>query len=909
MRTQLQRILLGLIISVLATGCGGGGGSGSDGNTAPAPAPTPAPAPAPVDPPFVAETFLLSGTITASASQTADSDTNDPTQPAVSNDTPSNAQVIPNPITLGGYINLPGTGPAGRSQQSGDIDDYFQVDLLAGQRITMLVGDFDVADADLYLFDMRGNLVDFSVDTGEVETLRIAEDGTYLVNAFAFAGATNYIIAIGSPSEPVQFQPQAHKIIPWQAVVTYRNDDPKVRKADPSEDLSRVMGLQESAGGPGRARLMAMRQGQGQVDAQQRLQRLGSAADKLSAIRDPKTRARWETLMTIKSLRKDPRVLHADPNYEVSTQVTPNDTAYPLQWHYPLIALPDAWETTTGDSAVVVAVVDTGILPDHPDLAGQLVDGYDFVRDPGNAGDGGGIDPDPREPAGSAGSATQSFHGTHVSGTVAAKGNNQLGVAGSAYRSRVMPLRALGTNGGGTSYDVDQAVRYAAGLPNDSGTVPQIRADIINLSLGGAPFSQTTQNLYNEVRSAGVMVVAAAGNEASAAPGYPAAYDGVISVSAVDLQRRLTPYSNTGNRIDVAAPGGDNSVDLNGDGYPDGVLSTGGSVSGSAVNFVYSFLSGTSMASPHVAGVLALMKSVNPNLTPADIDAMLAAGLLSDDLGAPGRDNEFGYGIINAQRAVLAALEATGNSPADNPRLTASVNSLNFGDTTTSLSVILRNGGKGGLRLLSVSTSEPWLQVSAANADIDGLGEYEVSVDRSNLPPGIYAAEINAQSSVNNLAVQVLVSAGGVAAGADLGVIYILLYDPLLNETVAQRAVVSNGLGYPFQFIDVPAGDYEILAGTDGDNDLFICDAGEACGAWLTVDQPIRITLNSDLVDLNFPIEYLVSLPNEADFASAAATELDKRRKTTAVKPRRIIKETHINKAPPERGLRGSAFD
>lgn len=869
MRPILSAILP-LVISLIATACGGGGGGGGGGSPA---VDTPT---IPVDPTPPAATFSLSGTITASGSQAVDSDTNDPTRPAISNDTPDNPQTISNPVTLGGYINLPGTGPAGRSQQTGDINDYFQVELLAGQRITMLVADFEQADADLYLLDAQGDTVAFSVDTGEVETLLVPADGTYLVNTVAYAGATNYIIAIGSPNEPAQYQPQSSNIVPWQAVVTYRDGSPKARTADPAHEITRRMGLEERAGGRGRARLMALQQSR--LDAQQMQQRLGRANKKSSGMKDSDLRARFETLMTIKSLRNDPDVLHADPNYRVTALATPNDDAYPLQWHYPLIGLPDAWETTTGDSAVLVAVVDTGILANHPDLAGQLEGGYDFVRDTSNSGDGDGIDPNPEEPAASISSAAQNFHGTHVSGTVAARGNNQLGVVGSAYGSRVMPVRALGTNGG-TSYDVDQAVRYAAGLVNDSGTLPQRPADIINLSLGGAPFSQTTQNLYNEVRAAGVLVVAAAGNAATAAPGYPAAYDGVISVSAVDLQRRLTAYSNTGNRIDVAAPGGDNSVDLNGDGYPDGVLSADGRASGNAVSFTYSFLTGTSMASPHVAGVLALMKSVNPNLTPADIDAMLAAGLLSDDLGPPGRDNQFGHGIINAQRAVLAAIEATGNSPADNPRLTASVSALNFSGTSTSLTLILRNGGKGDLALLSVSASEPWLQITPASVDPSGLGEYEVSVDRTNLPPGVYSAEINAQSSVNNLTVQVLASAGGVETNADLGVIYILLYDPQLNETVAQRTIGSNGFNYPFQFIDLPAGEYEIVAGTDADNDQFICDAGEACGAWLTVDQPISITLNEDLSGLNFPVEYLVSLPT---ISSTAATGPD----TTQNKPR-----------------------
>jgi serine protease len=621
--------------------------------------------------------------------------------------------------------------------------------------------------------------------------------------------------------------------------------------------------------------LLALRRGL--VSAQQMDRRLGKAALKSGAISAPDVRARWETLMTIKSLRKDPRVRFAEPNYLVKALAVPDDEAYPLQWHYPLIGLPDAWETTTGDPEVVVAVVDTGILADHPDLAGQLVDGYDFVRDPDSALDGDGIDPDPEDAAGNSGSASESFHGTHVSGTIAARGNNLLGVAGSAYSSRVMPLRVLGAGGGGTSYDVDQAVRYAAGLPNDSGGLPQKPADIINLSLGGAPFSQATQALYDQVRAAGVMVVAAAGNQASSAPTYPAAYENVISVSAVDAQRRLAAYSNTGPQVDVTAPGGDNSVDLNGDGYPDGILSTSGRVSDGGVNFVYSFLNGTSMAAPHVAGVLALMKSVNPALTPADIDALLAAGELSDDLGPAGRDNQFGHGIINAQRAVFAALEASGNSPADNPRLVASSSALSFGSNSTTLSLILRNGGKGDLQLSGVSASEPWLQVAALNVDAAGLGEYVVSVDRSGLAAGIYTADIIARSSVNNLAVQVLVSVGSPDTGTDVGVIYILLYDPLLDETVAQFASGGNGTSYPYRFTDVPAGVYEIVAGTDADNDLVICDAGEACGAWLTIDQPILFEADSDLAELDFPVEYLVSLPNSSNTGGLAGPQAKSR--------------------------------
>ena len=856
MHNTLSSLLTCIALSLLATACGGGGGGGgSSTETSPPIEPTPP----------AAATFTLSGIVTTSDSQLADSDTNDPTRQAVGNDTPATAQAVPSPATLGGYINQPGTGAEGRSQLSGDTDDFFAVDLLAGQRITLLVSDFEQADADLYLFDTQGNILDFSAGIGEVESLLVTRDGTYLVNAFAFEGATNYILAIGAPNTPNEYTAAAPDIIPWEAVVAYQDGAQVASTAAP--EFTRRLGMTQRAGGRDRARLMALHRGF--IDAQQMQQRLGSAAAKMLALHDTPLRARWETLMAIKALRKDPAVRYAEPNYRMRASAVPNDDAYPLQWHYPLIGLPQAWDTTAGDPGVVVAVVDTGILANHPDLAGLLTDGYDFVRDPSSALDGDGIDPDPQDPGGSSvGGGSDSFHGTHVSGTIAARGNNQLGGVGTAYGSRVMPVRALGVGGEGTSYDVDQAIRFAAGLSNDSGTVPAEPAQIINLSLGGAPFSQASQELFNQVRAAGILVVAAAGNEASSAPSYPASYDGVISVSAVDAQRRLTAYSNIGPRVDVAAPGGDNSVDLNGDGYPDGILSTGGTINDSTVTFVYSFLNGTSMAAPHVAGVLALMKSVNPFLQPDDIDALLTSGLLSDDLGVPGRDDQYGHGIINAQRSVVAALEAAGSSVADNPRLISSASTLNFGSSTTALTLVLSNGGKGDLALLNIAVSEPWLALEPVNVDGAGLGEYTVSVTRDSLPPGIYAADITAQSSVNVLNVRVLVSAGNPNAGADLGVIYILLYDPLAEETVAQFATAGNGTNYPYRFTDVPEGRYEILAGTDADNDLFICDAGEACGAWLTLDQPIDLSVDSDRDALNFPVEYLLSLPNSSTAAN-----------------------------------------
>ena len=222
--------------------------------------------------------------------------------------------------------------------------------------------------------------------------------------------------------------------------------------------------------------------------------------------------------------------------------------------------------------------------------------------------DGDGIDSDPEDP-GDEMEGRSSFHGTHVTGTIGAATNNAIGVAGIARNCKIMPLRVLG-NGGGLASDIREAIKYAAGLRNGSGKLPSKRADIINMSLGGSSRSDLDQQVINDARNAGVIIIAAAGNYASNAPMYPAAYNGVISVSAVGADKQLAPYSNYGNTIDIAAPGGNMSRDYDGDGHLDGVLSTGGNDASGPIQMVYNFKQGTSMAAPHVAGVVALMKSL-----------------------------------------------------------------------------------------------------------------------------------------------------------------------------------------------------------------------------------------------------------------------------------------------------------
>ena len=191
-------------------------------------------------------------------------------------------------------------------------------------------------------------------------------------------------------------------------------------------------------------------------------------------------------------------------------------------------------------------MIDTDILSNHPDFAGQFVDGVDMIGDSENAGDGDGVDSNPEDEVdGDSGDGSSSLHGTHVAGTVAATTNNSVGVAGVAWDSRIMPVRALGRSGG-TSFDIIHSIRYAAGLSNASGVLPTHPADVINLSLGGAGSSQSEADAVTAARDAGVIVIAAACNSGTQDLEYPASCEGMVSVSATNQTNVLTGYSNFG---------------------------------------------------------------------------------------------------------------------------------------------------------------------------------------------------------------------------------------------------------------------------------------------------------------------------------------------------------------------------
>lgn len=806
--------------------------------------------------------FTISGVITSLPYTDVDGDVNDPYADYFDNDghTTANIQPISNPVLLNGFATYSQTGqlPDAFAFEA-DLHDIYSVDLQAGDFVSMRVVDFNGGDLDLILIDATtGTMTAASAGTGEFESVQAPTASRYYVMVNAVSRYSRYLLKVGQTSFVAgpAASGQSVDFAPDQAI--FKRRDGFVRGLSLVEQAQMKVSHQQAK----RPALGHLNPLNPQTQAMLNFSAAPAGFERWLSQQNPEAVAKLRTLRAIKKLRQQPDIEYAEPNYRVRSMFTPNDPAYVYQWHYGAINLPQAWNLTTGEAEVTVAVVDSGVFLTHPDLQGQLVDGYDFVSTTATANDNDGIDPDPSDPGDSIYVGSSSWHGTHVAGIVAAAMNNNEGGVGVAPGARVMPLRAMG-RGGGLAYDILQAVRYAAGLENDSGTLPARPADIINLSLGGAGYSQASQDLYRAVRARGIIVVAAAGNENTDEPMYPASYDGVVSVAATDFRGERSPYSNTGAFVDIAAPGGVMSVDHNNDGHSDGILSTAVLETGTQREKSYVFYQGTSMAAPHVAGVAALMKSVYPGLTPDEFDSLLISGAITEDKGDSGRDNDFGYGLVDAYRAVEAArvLAAGGTTAA--VFATASVVVFD-GDTNEQL-VELKTIGSGEIRVTGATATEPWLHVAPADVDSDGIGRYRINVDRGSMPDGLYRGFIEFTTDLGTVVkVQVNMRVGEFVAVGNAGFLYILLIDANLGAVVqvGQSAAVEGQYAYYFE--DVPLGDYYIAAGSDINNDGLVCEDGESCGFYPSIGEVVALRIDSNRDNINFPAGLHTTLGTES---------------------------------------------
>jgi serine protease len=362
-------------------------------------------------------------------------------------------------------------------------------------------------------------------------------------------------------------------------------------------------------------------------------------------------------------------VSFVEPDVTMTATLAPNDSSYLSQWHYhEAVAgmnLPAAWDSAVNDGAgAVVAVVDTGITT-HSDLSANLVAGYDFISSATAARDGNGRDPDPADQgdwytSGECGQpfgANSSWHGTHVAGTIAAVTNNAKGVSGVAFNAKVQPVRVLGKCGG-TLADIADAITWASGGSVTGIPANATPAKVINMSLGGSgTCGATYQNAINGAVARGTTVVVAAGNSNANAANYqPASCAGVVTVAASDRQGNRASYSNYGTIIDVTAPGGETATSTN------GVLSTLNTGTTTPGAEAYAYYQGTSMATPHVAGLAALMLGEKA-LTPAEVESTLKAntrplaGTCSGGCGT---------GLVDAAKTIVA-LSGTPTPPPPPP--------------------------------------------------------------------------------------------------------------------------------------------------------------------------------------------------------------------------------------------------
>lgn len=401
-------------------------------------------------------------------------------------------------------------------------------------------------------------------------------------------------------------------------------------------------------------------------------------------------------------LARDPQVEYAAPEYRRKAHKLTTDPLLLQQWYLvgdqPAATHTDsAWDVTEGSASVIVAVLDTGILDTHPDLQGKLLPGRDFVSDLAVANDGDGRDDDPRDPGDWVTRAdvdrdpndaldeecldeagrdiASSWHGTRVASLIGAHTNNAAGMAGNAWNTRILPVRVLGKCGG-ADRDIVDAIRWAAGFPVD-GRINPNPAQIINLSLGGdSPCTSAYQSVIAEVASRGVLIVASAGNDGRQA-NAPANCTGVVGVAGLRHTGTKVGFSNLGPQVDLSAPGG-NCVNASGTCLFSIVVATNtGTTAPVAHGYsdALNFNVGTSFSAPMAASAAALLKAVNPTLTPAQTLHLLKATAtpfpsnpavrtctIPTDADAP-QDSECnctpdtcGAGMLNTGAAVLAAL-------------------------------------------------------------------------------------------------------------------------------------------------------------------------------------------------------------------------------------------------------------
>ena len=737
-----------------------------------------------------------------------------------SNNTVEAAQQLVNPSIVNGFV---GTTVTTADVTVEDAIDVYAISTSSNMYVNLDVSQYEngVKDLDVLLYDTDGNAVSFSYTSGSTEgneTINLPNNGSYLIVVSPISGASRYLLTIGqrissSSVSPVlnYLEDEILSYIPFtkKGKVHFSESpfiDPKTK-----ERLNRLSGFHQSEPQPGLKTLKPDQLiTQYETKISTALFKAGFQAPKGKMLRY------LAQNKVINSLREFNPEVAFDFNHK-SKKMTAfsKDAYYQYQWNMERLGLETALNVVGQElKAVGVAVLDTGgptVNSSAWNSTNFISGGYDFVDS----------DTNPTDPDAELDNATDTSHGTHVATTIGSKND---GNYFNGFPVSVLNVRVLGPDGGYNS-DIARAILYSAGLSNSSGAVAptNIPIKVINLSLGSPSPSTVLCSAISDARAQGLVVVASSGNDQDESPGlvnYPAACSGVISVGATNSAGEITGYSNQNIHVDISAPGGD-AADRDGDGITD-------LVNAWVTNTKFDGMGGTSMASPHVAGAIAMLYAADTSMTPARVDSMLQSGKLTNDIGAAGFDNVYGYGELSLPK-MLESLY-TDNEAGSVTFAYTDKSFMDFGNTTTQLNITLKKVGSASLTVSSLGADSA-AGLSYTDNSADGFGGYTILIDRASMPNGEFSNTIYFNlSDSTEVAVPIYYSVGTPRTRADLGKLYVAIYDASDDSTVAEGDLNMDSDGrLGFIATSLPNGKYYLLASTDPDSDGFICSYGELC--------------------------------------------------------------------------------
>ncbi len=559
-----------------------------------------------------------------------------------------------------------------------------------------------------------------------------------------------------------------------------------------------------------------------------------------------------QALETLLHPKRPDGVRYIAANYLKYATRVPNDPLYVIQdWHYSFPGLPAAWDISTGDPNLVIAVVDSGIVVSHPELINRTVPGADIIEDANVANDGDGRDLNPNDDAGQ-------YHGTHVAGTIGAETNNGNGASGVTWQGSIQAVRVLGQGLSGSTFDVLSGLYWAIGDPDVDDVPPNATpAKVVNLSLGGPLGGNDYTSWAEEVeyiidtapdQYGNPIIIAAAGNENQNADNItPASLPQIITVGAHRYDGLRTTYSNWGNSVDIMAPGGQMEVDQNGDAYPDGILSLWANE--------YDFEEGTSMATPHVSGIAGLILAVDPNIDQNAMKTLLRSTADPAGVCAEG----CGTGHIDASAALLAA----GGVSSPTPQLAADRTRLIFGVDQSYREVNVLNIGEG---LLEYNVEVIGAQAALFSAEI-ATGSLQtgqvyplgVSLSRNGFVAGSANLKLSGYGDAAGQEVYIDLAFSDEQAnnGNNLIVAQVGAYTRLENGTyqsLVPPVLARADDGFSYEITGLFPGDVFVLAVGDDNNDGTFDTDNESFGAWPVGSNPQFITVEEDTMytEVNF---------------------------------------------------------